>query len=118
MEIIIQRVTFAIICVVSFIIGKSSSTNFTVIYDSLFKHQFVHAPFRKENHSGKIDLLEITEGHDNLQNLTTKLETVSKDGVVYLFTKKNRLHEQMLNHQNLILKYGLSIEQMVSIFFI
>ena len=63
----------------------------------------------------RVNLLEINKQNDHLQNLATTLKKIPKDDVVFLFTKNDPLFEKVLRNQYLVLKYGLSIRNMVSI---
>lgn len=96
-------------------IGTISCTNITVIYDQIFHKQLTNNNFpRKENHT-RINFLEIDERYDNLQNVTTSLKNIiRKDDIVILFTKEDDFIERTLDDEQMVLKYGISLANMVS----
>lgn len=88
-----------------------SSANFTIIYDQIF-HENVTVFQQEEN--TRMNLIEVNSQFDHLNNITTGLKNVSKDNVVLLFTKNDGFFEKNLQNQHLVLKYGLSEVNMVS----
>lgn len=88
----------------------NSSTDFTLIYDQIF-HQTLKS-IQPKNIS-RVDLIPINTEDNNLQNITIRLQGINKDDVVILFTKCDVLFKQILLNQRLVLKYGMSLQDMV-----
>ena len=104
------------VVIVCFLAEMISCSNFTIIYDEYFQSPLMRT-FQEKNES-RIDLLEINEQLNNLQNITTSLKNIRKDDVVFLLTKNDMLFEYILKDQHLVLKYGISIDNMVSLFLV
>lgn len=92
--------------------GNISSTNFIMVYDYIFHQQLAGGIFPVHNNR-TVELIGLYEGNSSLQSVMSSLENTNTNDIILLFTKYDILFEKILKDQRLVLKYGISIQNMV-----
>lgn len=83
------------------------------MYDPIFRLHFGNSTFKLKNCT--VGFHETNPEYDNMYSVTSySKKNMNESDVVFLFTQQDVFFEKILGDQHLVLKYGVSLFNMVS----